>query len=270
MEGALSDSAELGKAGGQELLSYRKFSLQETRTMVRKEETTQRDWSGLLKTMSAGDAEEKANEQSEWTRVSRKGKGKRSNRQTKNVEALPPVAGAPENFLPNPAPQLSVQDIRFQHDKIATKWRSTSSCSKLREIVKANAASHAPITRAICLGLGAFDPEDGSWLAQRRSHIQMAAFLTIVDTLEECYNGVEKERDTRIACFYQEPRFAQPDKDFIASLQGKIVESPASYHLIDETTLVFGVHLYRDIWADALQRSLPGMFVGTGWDVWEQ
>lgn len=83
-------------------------------------------------------------------------------------------------------------------------------------------------------------------------------------------SGVAKDSRENIECFYQEPRFAQPDKDFISSLHGNIVESPHSYHLIDETTLVFGVHLYRDIWADALQKSLPGMFVGTGWDVWEQ
>lgn len=73
-----------------------------------------------------------------------------------------------------------------------------------------------------------------------------------------------------IECFYQEPRFSQPDKDFIATLGGKVIESPESYCIIDETTLVFGVHLYRDIWAAALEKSLPGMFVGTGWDVWDE
>lgn len=81
----------------------------------------------------------------------------------------------------------------------------------------------------------------------------------------------EKQNHSHIECFYQEPCFAQPDKDFIASTQrGKIVESPHSYDLVDDATLVFGVHLYRDVWADALRRSLPGMFVGTGWDVWGQ
>lgn len=71
-------------------------------------------------------------------------------------------------------------------------------------------------------------------------------------------------------CFYQEPRFAQPDKDFIHALGGKVVESPGSYELVDGATLVFGVHLYRDIWAAALERSLPALFVGTGWNVWEE
>lgn len=80
----------------------------------------------------------------------------------------------------------------------------------------------------------------------------------------------EADTGMKIECFYQEPRFAQPDKDFILSLDGKVVESPASYELIGADTLVFGVHLYRDIWAAALEKSLPGLFVGTGWDVWDE
>lgn len=234
-----------------------------------------------IPTMSAEDAEEQTEKPSQWTRVTKKGKGRKFGRQAKNLQA-PPVAGAPENFLPNPAPQLSAEDIRTNHERIATKWCATEGYVRLCEALKANAASHAPITRAICLGLGAFDPADGSWIAQRRSHTQMAAFLAIVDVLSEIFSAsntlpmsaanihAEEESEADIECFYQEPRFAQPDKDFISSLRGNIVDSPDSYHLIDETTLVFGVHLYRDIWADALKRSLPGMFVGTGWDVWEQ
>ena len=34
--------------------------------------------------------------------------------------------------------------------------------------------------------------------------------------------------------------------------------------------MVFGIHLYRDIWASALDKALPAMFVGTGWDVWDE
>lgn len=83
-------------------------------------------------------------------------------------------------------------------------------------------------------------------------------------------DDAEAQSGTKIDCFYQEPRFAQPDKDFISSLGGKVVESPESYKLVGADTLVFGVHLYRDIWAAALERSLPGIFVGTGWDVWDE
>lgn len=87
--------------------------------------------------------------------------------------------------------------------------------------------------------------------------------------LTSSFGGAEETTGEKIECFHQEPRFAQPDKDFIAALGGTVVESPASYDLVDDKTLVFGVHLYRDIWAAALEKSLPAIFVGTGWDVWD-
>ncbi|PSR80333.1 hypothetical protein BD289DRAFT_357373, partial [Coniella lustricola] len=159
-------------------------------------------------------------------------------------------------------PQLSAVDIQAQHEKIAARFRATPCCQKLIKLITAHAPSHVRITRAICLGLGPFDPEDGSWDAQRRSHVQLEAFLNMVAVLA-------KEGGMDIECFYQEPRFADPDKAFIASLGGKVVESPSSYDLMDGTTFVYGVHLYRDIWAAALDKELPGLYVGTGWDVWE-
>lgn len=80
----------------------------------------------------------------------------------------------------------------------------------------------------------------------------------------------EASSGNKIECYYQEPRFAKPDKDFIKGLGGKVVDSPRSYDLIDQNTLIYGVHLYRDIWAAALAKSLPGLFVGTGWDIWDE
>ncbi|CAN8099895.1 unnamed protein product [Discula destructiva] len=216
----------------------------------------------------------------EWTRIVRKkGKGINSRKKLHTTapppQPPPPAAGPVENFQPNAAPKLSVADIAAEHANIGAKWRASSSACyvRLRALIQANAAASSSrgsngggcvaITRAICLGLGAFDPADGSWVARRRSHVQLAAFLAMVEALEEATGG------GKIECLYQEPRFTQPDKEFIASLGGKVVESPASYALVDDRTMVYGVHLYRDIWAAALERSLPGVFIGTGWDVWE-
>lgn len=90
-----------------------------------------------------------------------------------------------ENFRPNGMPVLSVDDIKADHSKVASKWHETECYTRLCHVIKTNAVSHSKITRAVCLGLGAFDPEDGSWVSQRRSHIQLAAFLAIVKILSE-------------------------------------------------------------------------------------
>lgn len=76
--------------------------------------------------------------------------------------------------------------------------------------------------------------------------------------------------ENSIECIYQEPTFTQPEKDFIVSLGGTVVESPDGYKFIDGSTLVFGVHLYQPVWEAALEKSLPGLFVGTSLATWEE
>lgn len=124
-----------------------------------------------------------ADDSSQWTRIVRKGKKLSRQRQAPHPPSQPPAAGPAENFQPNASPHLSLNDIAADHEKTTSRWRGTDCYKKLHEIIKKNAASHAAITNAVCLGLGAFDPDDGSWLAQRRSHIQLAAFLTMVEAL---------------------------------------------------------------------------------------
>lgn len=122
---------------------------------------------------------------SQWTRIARKGKKLRRQEEVLRL----PVGGPPENFHPNGSPQLTVDDIKANHDRVASKWRSTKCHDQLCSTIKDKSVSHEKITRAICLGLGAFDPEDSSWTAQRRSHIQLAAFLAMVETLSMLIPG---------------------------------------------------------------------------------
>lgn len=120
-------------------------------------------------------------EPAQWTRITRKGKGKKLGRKEEVLRL--PVGGPPENFQPNGSPQLTIDDIKANHDRVASNWRATKCYEQLCSIIKGKTASYEKITRAVCLGLGAFDPEDASWSAQRRSHIQLAAFLAMVETL---------------------------------------------------------------------------------------
>lgn len=136
--------------------------------------------------MATSTADDENADSAQWTRIIRKGKKlgrKQQQHQPQSQPHHPPAAGPAENFQPNPSPQLSADDIDTAHHKIASKWRTSEAHEKLRALIKANASSHVSISRAVCLGLGAFDPDDGSWLAQRRSHIQLAAFLTMVREL---------------------------------------------------------------------------------------
>jgi hypothetical protein len=82
-------------------------------------------------------------------------------------------------------------------------------------------------------------------------------------------NIKEAKNKTKIECLFQEPVFTPSDKEFIESLGHHVVESPRGFDKIDHSSLLFGVHLYRPIYAKALEHSLPAIFVGTDLDVWD-
>lgn len=81
---------------------------------------------------------------------------------------------------------------------------------------------------------------------------------------------LEKITGAKIDCVFQDPVFTQSDKDFLASLGHKVVETPAAFDMVDADTFLYGIHLYQGIYTMALKTSLPVIFVGTGWDVWDE
>lgn len=137
--------------------------------------------------MSANAGEEGGadNSANEWTHIGRKGK----RNYKKQIGHAPPAAGSVDNFRPNPAPTLSAYDIHAEHEQVSAAWRGTAACAQLRTLLQSNSAECVGVRRAICLGLGAFDPEDGAWVARRRAHVQLAAFLTMVEALQGMYRG---------------------------------------------------------------------------------
>ena len=67
----------------------------------------------------------------------------------------------------------------------------------------------------------------------------------------------------------QEPRFTETDKEFCTTLDLEAVESPGAFSLVDENTLLFGIHMELDIYNQAMPK-LPGIYVGASLDEWEK
>lgn len=114
-------------------------------------------------------------EDGEWTRVVRKGKAR---------SAWP--VKIPAWLVPRDPSRgrLSVEEIAARHERVRSHWRSKPSFRHIVHVVETFAATHAPVTRAICLGNGSFDTAD---VAVRRNnsrpHVQTEAFLTLVKLL---------------------------------------------------------------------------------------
>ncbi|UNI22243.1 hypothetical protein JDV02_008147 [Purpureocillium takamizusanense] len=194
---------------------------------------------------------------------------------------------------------------------------TTSNSSKGHDCDKDEAESvpppPPPVTKAVCLGIGTFDPPDGGWEAKRRTFLQLIAFLILVEELERLTR-------TSIPCIFQEPIFSASDVAFLTSLSSgySVVPHPRACRAVDRRALLYGIHLYRPVYALALSggggsdsgehddddggesasptsastpplppsknaaasavetappvdyaASLPAVFVGTGWDVWD-
>lgn len=118
-------------------------------------------------------------QQEEWTFVKSKSRFRRN----------PPKV--PANLLnasktDEPRTHKPVAEIAAEYDTFKARWRGTTSHSRIKELVEANANHGSRVRRAVCLGVGTFDPEDGGWDAKRRSYIQLDAFLTVVEVLCMC------------------------------------------------------------------------------------
>ncbi|KAI8956726.1 hypothetical protein F5Y11DRAFT_139014 [Daldinia sp. FL1419] len=203
------------------------------------------------------DEEREVQPKGEWTQVHRKGR-----RHRKAPQLATPSYVTSGNANAMRSSSLSLFDIMEEHKRITHQWEASMCYHKLQSTLKSYAPPSA-ISNAICFGTGSFDPEDGSWEVRRKAHVQLAAFLSIVRHLQHTSPYI-------IRCIFQEPAFDASDKAFIRSLGHDVVDSPAGFELVGPSTFAFGIHLYRDVYAQIIGKCLPAIFVGTPSEVWEE
>ncbi|KAK3330711.1 hypothetical protein B0H66DRAFT_72733 [Apodospora peruviana] len=195
----------------------------------------------------------------EWNQVSRKKGRLRHVPVPKVKESLVEQLGV----RPNPNPESTVDDILSHHDVVSQEWLASDCWKALRDTLSdaLSTQGRPPITKAVCLGPGPYDPSNGSAAARRTAHMQTAAFRSIVDMIGS--HGHQK-----IKRIIQEPAFTQTDNVFCARLGLEVVETPAAFSIVDPNTLLFGIHMELPTYHEAL-KTLPGVFVGVGLGEWE-
>lgn len=85
-----------------------------------------------------------------------------------------------------PTPVLDVAIIAADHEKLCKQWRDSAGHATLRSLVSDNAAAHATVKTAVCLGTGSFDVGKHSsrhGRAMHDAHVQLEAFLVVVGVL---------------------------------------------------------------------------------------
>lgn len=198
----------------------------------------------------------------EWSQVSRKrGRIRHVSKPKADVDETK------ENGLrirPNPNPEFTVSDIQKHHDTAKQEWQISDCWNTLKHLlaIALSDSNYPPITKAICLGPGPYDPSNGSFAARRTAHMQTAAFCAIVDFLESQF----KHKIKRVV---QEPMFTQLDKDICVELGFEVVDTPDAFPMVDEQTLVYGIHMELHTYYLALA-TFPSVFIGGGLDEWER
>ncbi|KAI6363240.1 hypothetical protein MCOR25_005959 [Pyricularia grisea] len=229
-----------------------------------------------------------------WHTVARRKKGPRSNnsphaaaRQAKagldqpdarSTSAKHPIIknGRLQEPLSTPSQHQShLAEIDRTYGRVRTAYTSSPSYAALEALVRTHAASHAPITRAICLGNGPLHAPDSSWDRRRAANIQTATFLALVELLTcDLFVGSSSsshEKKPRIRCIFQEPLYTAADRAYLTTTLGcEVVDDPDALEHVTEDSLVWGVHMYHSVYGDILCRvAEPAMLVGTPWDVWD-
>lgn len=131
---------------------------------------------------------------SDWTRVVRKGRKNRRN----NTESH-----SSRHAKPQTEGLRSPEDLEKDYRQHRKRWEEEAySCPRLRELVTAKASHLTEIDKAVHLGVGTFDPNDGLNLDGKRSTFaQLAAFEIMVEelgtsTLIKLYmNGTDLSRE---------------------------------------------------------------------------
>lgn len=83
-------------------------------------------------------------------------------------------------------------------------------------------------------------------------------------------NCIETVSNTTIHCTFQEPLFTDADTAFLTARGHAVVPAPLASTAVTPHTLLYGIHLYRPLYEEALQDYLPSVYVGTDWETWEQ
>ncbi|QYS92967.1 SRR1 domain-containing protein [Trichoderma simmonsii] len=199
----------------------------------------------------------------DWTVV--RSKTRRSRRGQGSTSTSDPFS-QPSRSVPN----LTKEEIQKDFDNFNAQFQTSPGAASLRDTITEfvsdalDVGNDRPVTQAISLGIGSFDPTDGSWQLKRRAHTQLAAMLFMVRLLEE------KTSSGPIKCIFQEPIFTSGDLAFLTAMGHEVVDSPVASNSVNAGTLFFGPHLYKEVYGKALKGELPSVWVGTDWVVWSK
>ena len=139
------------------------------------------------------------------------------------------------------------------------EWKQSESWTDLKAVLNTKVRQQRlGIENCICFGLssptGLLHPT-----VDRRNvaMYQLVVFVSVIEALTEGQDG------KRIDAYAQDPVFNDLDNEFLASLNIKVVDHPAAFHLVNTKTFAFCPGAEQSVLRGTLCRD-PAMYMGFG------
>lgn len=153
----------------------------------------------------------------------------------------------------------TLEEVKKEFYLWQKQWEGSSSCADLKKkIINLKETSKIfEINDFVVLGIGSLLSARRE--ARRCSATQLAAVLTILQVVNKA-----------VPVFVQDPQYLELDEEFISSLGWTTVRDPKAFRLIGESSLVFAIHCYWEIYHAIIKASKPSVLIGTKMDNFEK
>lgn len=74
---------------------------------------------------------------------------------------------------------------------------------------------------------------------------------------------MRRKGDEKLECIFQDPQYTDLDAEFLASLGYTVVQDPEAISKIHESSLVYAIHCYADVYMAVSKALRPSIMVGT-------
>ncbi|KAL3422684.1 sensitivity to red light reduced-srr1 [Phlyctema vagabunda] len=144
----------------------------------------------------------------------------------------------------------TLEQMTADQEHYHKQWESSDAFVSLKgQLEPTKGRFH--IANVVCLGLGSLQSSRRE--GRRASHTQLAALRTII---QQC----DIKSGT---CYFQDPQFTPLDKEYLESQGYKVVDDPMAFDHITETTIVYAIHCYAEVYERVSKSSRPALLVST-------
>ena len=141
----------------------------------------------------------------------------------------------------------ALKEVTVEYEKCKKAWDESEACNDLKEWLK---RLEVRVENVVVLGMGSFQHAESKHA--RSAMTQLAGLETLLEAL-----GIEG-----VQIIQQDPAFTELDRQFLALRKQKVVADPDAFSEVKESTLVYAIHCYPDVYEKTRAAAIPAVMIG--------